>query len=107
MKRRGLARDSEDGKSIPMHPRVRSLILVLLSQILRAHGPKLNAELSPVTDRPRLVQALAQMLAQKVIPTTGSVITFDLATVSVDVGSDRTSFLIPSLALVFGWFRLQ
>lgn len=47
----------------------------------------MNAELSPVTDRPMVVQALAQMLAQKVIPSTGSVIAFDLATVSVDVGS--------------------
>lgn len=87
LKNRGLARESEDGKSIPMHPRIRSLILVLLSQILRAHGPRMNAELSPVTDRPMVVQALAQMLAQKVIPSTGSVVAFDLATVSVDVGS--------------------
>lgn len=87
LKKRGLARDSEDGKSIPMHPKVRSLILVLLSQILRSHGPKMNAELSPVTDRPMVVRALAEMLAQKVIPSTGTVITFDLTTVSVDVGS--------------------
>jgi len=58
LKAKGLARDSEDGKSIPMQPMVRSLILVLLSQILRPHGEKLGAELSPATDRPQLVQAL-------------------------------------------------
>ena len=87
LKKRGLARDSEDGKSIPMHAKVRSLVLVLLSQILRAYGPKIGAELSPVTDRPKVVSALAEMLAQKVIPSTGSVIAFDMATVSVDVGS--------------------
>ncbi|PYT26894.1 MAG: hypothetical protein DMG57_20095 [Acidobacteria bacterium] len=40
-----MARDSEDGKSILMQPMVRSLILVLLSQILRPHGEKLDAEL--------------------------------------------------------------
>ncbi len=41
----------------------------------------------PVTDRPIAVAALSEMLAHKVIPTTGSVITFDMSTVSVDVGS--------------------
>lgn len=37
---------------------VGSLILVLLSQILRPHGEKLGADLSPATDRPQLVGAL-------------------------------------------------
>jgi hypothetical protein len=87
LKKRGLARESEDGKSIPMHAKVRSLVLVLLSQILRSYGSKMDAELSPVTDRPMVVRALAEMLAQKVLPSTGSVIAFDMATVSVDVGS--------------------
>src|SRR5579863_8232695 len=58
LKAKGLARDSEDGKSIPMQPMVRSMILVLLSQILRPYGEKLDAELSPATDRPQLVHAL-------------------------------------------------
>ena len=87
LKKRGLAKDTEDGKSIPMHPKVRSLVLVLLSQILRSYGPKMNAELSPVTDRPLAVAALSEMLSLKVIPTTGSVVAFDMSTVSVDVGS--------------------
>src|SRR5260370_23229758 len=34
LKEKGLARDSEDGNSIPMQPMVRALILVLLSPIL-------------------------------------------------------------------------
>lgn len=87
LKKRGLARESEDGKSIPMHAKVRSLVLVLLSQILRSYGSKMDAELSPVTDRQTVVSALAEMLEQKVIPSTGTVIAFDMATVSVDVGS--------------------
>jgi hypothetical protein len=87
LKKRGLAKETEDGKSIPMHPKVRSLVLVLLSQILRSYGPKMEAELSPVTDRPIAVAALSEMLSHKVIPTTGSVIAFDMSTVSVDVGS--------------------
>jgi hypothetical protein len=47
----------------------------------------MEAELSPVTDRPLAVAALSEMLSHKVIPTTGSVIAFDMSTVSVDVGS--------------------
>jgi hypothetical protein len=35
---RGLARGSEDAVSIPMHPMVRSLVLVLLAQILKEGG---------------------------------------------------------------------
>ena len=35
LKKRGLAEESKDRVSIPMHPKVRSLVLVLLSQILR------------------------------------------------------------------------
>src|SRR5437867_3034641 len=57
LKKRGLARESEDGVSIPMHPKVRILVLVLLSQILRPYGKTLGAELSPATDRPQLVGA--------------------------------------------------
>ena len=45
LKERGLARDSEDGVSIPMHRTVRTLILVLLGQILK--GAAKDARLCP------------------------------------------------------------
>ena len=44
LKKRGLAKESEDNVSIPMHPKVRSLVLVLLSQILRPYGSTINAQ---------------------------------------------------------------
>lgn len=50
---RGLARQSEDEVSIPLHPAVRSLFLVLLAQILRESDGHGGPELSPATDRPR------------------------------------------------------
>ena len=50
LKERGLAKESEDDFSIPMHPKIRSLVLVLLSQILRPYGSTINANLSPATD---------------------------------------------------------
>jgi hypothetical protein len=86
LKKRGLAKDSKDKVSIPMHPKVRSLVLVLLSQILRPYGTVINANLSPATDRGNLVRALSELLSLKVAPSEGSVVEFDLNTVTVDLG---------------------
>jgi len=87
LKKRGLALDTKDGVSVPMHPLVRSLILTLLSQILRPFGQKMHAELNPVTDRSQLVAALVEMLNLRTSPTSGHVVSFDLATVGVDLPS--------------------
>ena len=85
LKAKGLAKDSEDGVSIPMHPMVRSLILVLLSQILRPYGEKLGAELSPATDRPDVIEALKELLSLPNAPSAPHVVALDLETVSVDL----------------------
>lgn len=85
LKVRGLARASEDGFSIPMHPMVRALVLVLLAQILRPYGNNLNLELSPVTDRPKLIDALREILSLSSTPSVGKVVAFDLETVGVDL----------------------
>jgi hypothetical protein len=62
LRKRGLARPSEDGVSVPMHRMVRGLYLVLLAQILREAGPSIGAELSPATDRPDVQDALVEIL---------------------------------------------
>lgn len=87
LQKRGLAKKSEDGVSIPMHPMVRSLVLTLLSQILRPFGQRLQAELNPVTDRSHLVASLVEMLNLPTSPSSGHVVSFDLATVGVDLAS--------------------
>ncbi len=87
LKERGLAADTEDGVSIPMHPLVRSLILVLLSQILRPQGLQRGLDLSPATDQPRLVAALSEILSSPNAPTASDVVSFDMATVGVDLGA--------------------
>jgi len=87
LKKRGLARETEDGVSIPMHPMVRSLILTLLSQILRSHGEKMHAELNPVTDHSSLVESLIEMLNLPNAPSKGNVVAFDLARVGVDLAA--------------------
>ncbi len=85
--RRGLAGKSADGKSIPMHPMVRSLVLVLLAQILREPGRTLGFDLAPATDQPALVNALRELLSLPQSASTGRVVAFDLNTVGVDVGA--------------------
>ena len=85
LKERGLAKESEDDFSIPMHPKVRSLVLVLLSQILRPYGSTINANLSPATDMGQMVAALSEFLSQGIEPSSGSVVEFDLNTVTVDL----------------------
>jgi hypothetical protein len=85
LKARNLARDSEDGVSIPMHPMVRSLVLALLAQILRAHGKDAGLNLSPATDRWQLVGALRDILGLASGPSAGHVVNMDLETVGVDL----------------------
>ena len=86
LKQRGLAKESEDNVSIPMHPMVRSLVLVLLAQILRPYGSTINANLSPATDLGSMVNALSELLSLRMRPSAGAVVEFDLNTVSVDLG---------------------
>lgn len=85
LKQRGLARDTEDGVSIPMHPFVRYLILVLLAQILRPQGRSVGLDLLPVTDRADLVDALVELLDLPGVASQGRVVTADLQTVGVDL----------------------
>ena len=87
LKKRGLAEESKDQVSIPMHPKVRSLVLVLLSQILRPYGSTINANLSPATDMGSMVRALSELLSLKSEPSGAHVIEFDLNTVTVDLGA--------------------
>lgn len=91
LKSRGLAKDTEDGGySIPIHSAVRSLILVLLAHILRLQGQKQGLDLSPATDRPKLVEALGELVSISSTPTTptlNDIIAFDMNTVGVDLGS--------------------
>ncbi len=85
LKQRGLARDSEDGVSIPMHPLVRSLVLVLLAQILRPWGSAIVLNLLPVTDRGDLTESLVELLDLQGMPSAGRVVASDLQTVAVDL----------------------
>jgi hypothetical protein len=87
LKSMGLAKESEDGSSIPMHPTVRYLILVLLSQILRAPSAKKGIDLAPITDRHAIITSLTELLNIPNAPSAGKVIEFDLQSVSADLSA--------------------
>ena len=88
LKERGLASDSEDGVSVPVHRTVRALILVLLAQILRHSGTDRGLTLSPATDQWRLVNALSEIIENPddSSPSIGDIVSFDMAMIGVDLG---------------------
>jgi hypothetical protein len=85
LKDKGLARDSQDGLSIPLHPLIRYFILTFLAQGLRAKGPGLGLDLSPATDQTRVMNALSELLAFPSLPSAGNIVAFDLQAVAVDL----------------------
>jgi len=84
---RGLARPTEDGVSVPLHPTVRTTILVLLAQLLRGAGRRAQMDLHPVTDSGWAVDALVDTLSSPGLPSAGQVISLDLQEVAVDISS--------------------
>lgn len=81
----GLARPSEDGVSIPLHPVVRTTILVILAQLARSAGTKQNLSIHPATQELEAVQDLIDTLARERMPSRESVIAFDLEPVSFNM----------------------
>jgi hypothetical protein len=86
LERRNLARRSEDGVSVPMHPLVRVLILTFLAQIIKANASARGVDLAPATDRPEMIAALAVALSghDKTV-SVGDVVASDIETVGVDL----------------------
>ena len=87
LRSRGLAAESIDGVSVPLHPQIRYLILIISSQVLRSKGAALGYDLCPATDMPKVVDALAELLDIPLNASTGHVVAFDLQTVSVDLSA--------------------
>lgn len=85
LRERGLATESADGWSIPMHPAVRSTYLVLLAQLARKGGVRHGLDLHPTTNRVEVRDILDRTLNLGPMPTRGRVIDFDLEAVSIDV----------------------
>lgn len=82
---RGLARPTQDGVSIPLHPTVRSFVLVVLPQLLRAPAEAAGYALQPASTRPRTLRALLDTLELGAMPTAGHVVALDLEQVTLDL----------------------
>lgn len=87
LKKRGLAKKSEDGVSVPLHPVVRTVILVLLSQLARKRGHQLGLDLHPVTSDHRAAHGVLRTLSLPSTPSAGHIVAFDLETMGVDLSS--------------------
>lgn len=82
---KGLARPSEDGVSIPLHPRVRTTILVILGQLSRRAGGRRGLTVHPATNHPQAIQDIIRTFTNEPMPSAGKVVTLDLQQVSFDL----------------------
>ena len=87
LRTRGLARTSEDGVSIPLHPVVRTTILVILAQLFRVAGAKRGMIVHPTTNYAEAIRDLVETLSRDSMPSRENVIKLDLEPVSFDLES--------------------
>jgi hypothetical protein len=89
LQERGLAHQSADGVSVPLHPVVRTTVLVLLSQLARATGKRMGLDLHPTTASRSALDALIGTLSLEPMPSSGQVVALDLEVVSVNLAPCR------------------
>ena len=87
LRAKGLAKPTEDGVSIPLHPSVRTTILVILAQLARSAGNKQNLSVHPATYDGSALRDLIDTLSRERMPSRDSVIAFDLEPVSFNLDS--------------------
>lgn len=82
---RGLARPSEDQVSVPLHPTVRTTILVLLGQLARGIGERRELMIHPTTNHGQAVGDLVTTLSRAGLPSAGHVLALDLEPVGLNL----------------------
>jgi hypothetical protein len=82
---KGLAKPSEDGVSIPLHPVVRTAILVLLAQLARLRGAEEGLSLNPTTNMAPAVGDLLRLLSNENLPSATNIISLDLEPITLDL----------------------
>ena len=96
LRQRGLARPSEDGVSIPLHPEVRTTILVILGQLARRAGDRRGMAVHPATDYPKAATDLLGALSRESMPSCDGVIRLDLEPVTLDLSSIPLDESVPT-----------
>lgn len=84
---RDLARPTEDGVSIPLHPVVRRTILVVLGQLARARGQRSGVAVHPATNDLSAARDLIATLGLPGLPSAGHLVTLDMEVVGLDLDS--------------------
>jgi hypothetical protein len=84
---RQLARPSEDGVSIPLHPMVRSTVLVLLSQLAPAAAKNDGLDLFPVTPARERIRDLLSVLHLPGLASSGETVALDSEAVGLDLSA--------------------
>jgi len=84
---RDLARPSEDGVSVPLHPAVRTTFLVLLSQLARDAGRRAGLSLHPATADYDAIEDLIRVLSLPASPSAGHLVTLDQEAVGLDLAT--------------------
>lgn len=87
LQQRGLAKPSEDGVSVPLHPTVRTTILVILGQLSRNVGQRRGMTIHPTTNHGPAVSDLIQTLSMQAMPSRQYVVQLDLEPVAFDLSS--------------------
>ena len=87
LKAKDLARPSEDGVSVPLHPTVRTTILVILSQLSRVAGCARGLTIHPTTSDHQAIGDLISTLSRDSMPSQGKVIALDLEPVSLNLNT--------------------
>jgi hypothetical protein len=82
---RGLATETRDGVSIPMHPLVRSVYLIVIAQLSREVGQRAGLDLHPVTNGRGAMDAFGRFLELAPMPSRGHVVGMDLEVVGIDL----------------------
>jgi hypothetical protein len=87
LRRRKLAKPSKDKVSVPLHPSVRTIVLVLLSQLARSAGKRQGLDLHPLTADRDALDGLVRTLSLPNMPTFGHIVALDLETVSLNLAT--------------------
>lgn len=87
LRAKDLARPSEDGVSVPLHPTVRTTILTFLGQLSRAAGSRRGIVVHPTTQDPSAVEDLIATLSREAMPSRANVIALDLEPVGLNLSS--------------------
>jgi hypothetical protein len=85
LRRRGLAGETRDGHSYPIHEAVRSLILAVLPQLIKNSAEAQGFAIQPLVYRPIMLDALTTLLRHPISPSAGAVVTSDMSAFDLDL----------------------